>query len=143
MFHCINGNFGERKKIITFTLPKGPLFLLSLLLLEELELFLEKAKCVPAPKPLILQSSCLSTVMLTSFHLPGTAFHFPPNSQSNWPYLGSLGPARFPPAILFSLLFKAILNTTSFLVLSLTSLGRVHYIWCNALVVGCNTIALG
>ena len=80
--------------------------------------------------------------VVSFFCFPGIASpHFPHSPLATWPHLSTLGPALFLPAILFSLPFKVEFNTTSFLVLSLTYLGRVHYFWCNGPIVDHSTFA--
>ena len=80
--------------------------------------------------------------VVSFFCFPGIASpHFPHSPLATWPHLSTLGPALFLPAILSSLPFKVEFNTTSFLVLSLTYLGRVHYFRCNGPIVDHSTFA--
>ena len=105
------------------------------------ELFLEKAKLVPATLDFMRVKMPPPHCSAVSFFcLPGIASpHFPHNPLATWPHLSTLGPALFLPAILSSLPFKVEFNTTSFLVLSLTYLGRVHYFWCDGPMVDHST----
>lgn len=105
----------EKESLLTLLLPSSPLFLPSPFFLPVLELFLEKAKLVPALKPdFTAKSKCLSNVMLLYFIFPALFLSISPTTHILAVIISPAWDKQFLLAISFSFLLKAKFNTTSF-----------------------------